>query len=248
MKPYYEKDGIRIYNGDASVVLPSLGDSGVTLLWTDPPYGNRNMDGDLAASRIGIKDARKKRAEPIPNDDEDSARSIIDTVLTASMPKMMRDCCVCVCCSGGGGPRVLFTWLANRLDRDGLKFFHVVIWDKSAAGDGLGWRFRRNYEMIMVAHRQNRKLAWANPHKAQANILRFAPVWNRIHPNEKPESLVGIFIELTTVAGDLVLDPFMGSGTTLLAARNRGRGAIGIEIEERWCEVAAKRLSQGVLL
>jgi len=65
------------------------------------------------------------------------------------------------------------------------------------------------------------------------------------HPNEKP---TGAIIPLIRAhPGDLVLDPFMGSGTTLVAAKLEGRKAIGIEIEEKYCEIAAKRLAQGVL-
>jgi site-specific DNA-methyltransferase (adenine-specific) len=68
-----------------------------------------------------------------------------------------------------------------------------------------------------------------------------------MHPNEKPIDLPGRFISWHTVPGDLVLDPFMGSGTTLRAAKDLGRKAIGIEIEERYCEIAAKRLRQEVI-
>lgn len=66
------------------------------------------------------------------------------------------------------------------------------------------------------------------------------------HPCPKP---LGLMLSLVGVMpGEVVLDPFMGSGTTLRAAKDLGRKAIGIEIEERYCEIAAKRLAQGVLL
>ena len=67
---------------------------------------------------------------------------------------------------------------------------------------------------------------------------------NNRHPTEKPEQLMRKLIAANV--GDVVLDPFMGSGTTLRAAKDLGRKAIGVEIEERYCEVAAKRLSQEV--
>ena len=69
----------------------------------------------------------------------------------------------------------------------------------------------------------------------------------QIHPVEKPVEMMAWLIEPVVPEGGIVCDPFMGSGTTLLAAKLNGRKAIGIEGEERYCEAAAKRLEQGVL-
>jgi site-specific DNA-methyltransferase (adenine-specific) len=101
--------------------------------------------------------------------------------------------------------------------------------------------------MVMVAHPTKAKLLWADDDRAIPNVFAGMPPRNREHPNEKPEELVGYFLEAMLSEGKVVLDPCMGSGTTLRVAKNRQRRAIGIELDERYCEIAAKRMGQEVL-
>lgn len=244
--PYYEEPGVTIYLGDCREILPELEPQSVTLLWTDPPYGHGNMDGDLQSARVGVMGGRQLAAIPIANDSADEMRVVVDAALSYAVPLLRSDCCCCCCCCGGG-PRPTFAWLAERMDQSGLSFFHSVIWDKTARGPGMGWRFRRDHEMIMVAHRRGGKLAWSDRDVAVSNIVRDRPTLDRVHPNEKPLDMVSRFIRLTTTDGQLVLDPFMGSGTTLRAAKDLGRKCIGIELEEKYCEIAVNRLRQEVL-
>ncbi len=98
------------------------------------------------------------------------------------------------------------------------------------------------------------ELAWSNVVKG---VRRFRYLWNGMlrkgsdllyHPTQKPVELMSWCLSLRwTQAFQTILDPFMGSGTTLRAAKDLGRKAIGIEIEERYCEIAAKRMAQEVL-
>jgi site-specific DNA-methyltransferase (adenine-specific) len=70
---------------------------------------------------------------------------------------------------------------------------------------------------------------------------------SRIHPTQKPIVLMEKILNWRSKKGDLILDPYLGSGSTLIAAKNLGRRGIGIEIEERYCEITARRLSQEVI-
>lgn len=118
-----------------------------------------------------------------------------------------------------------------------------IVWDKRAG--------------MPSNDQSDAELAWTNI-LGSVRIVRV--LWNgggsllaengaarSIHPTQKPLRVMLGVLDLVTKPGDLVLDPYMGTGTTLVAAKNLGRRAIGIEIEERYCEIAARRLSQGVL-
>lgn len=135
------------------------------------------------------------------------------------------------------------------MDSAGLSFFHSVIWDK--INPGLGWRYRRQHEMVMVAHRSGGKLLWADDNVVLPNIMRYSKPRKADHPNEKPVELVARFLAAHAKKGQVVLDPFCGSGTTLVAAHRLGLNWIGIELDPKWAKLAQERLdaemAQGTL-
>ena len=238
MNPRVEQIGdATLYCGDALEVMPTLPAATFDLLWTDPPYGHSNHDGDFNAR---LNTHRGIEGKPIQNDDADSMRRVVDGVLKEAARILKPDCCCCCCCCGGGGPRPTFAWVADRMDREGLSFFHSVIWDK--LNPGLGWRYRRQHEMVMIAHRAGGKLAWSNDARAVRNIFQMMPPRDRQHPNEKPLGLVQHFIELHSKPGDLVIDPFLGGGTTGVAAVRMGRSFVGIELDSGHFETACRRI------
>ena len=229
----------RLILGDCLEVMETLTNGSVDMIWTDPPYGHSNHDGDLNSR---LNDHREIASKPIANDDADGMRRVVDGMLHEAARVLSPDCCCCCCCCCGGGPRPTFAWVADRMDRDGLSFFHSVIWDKK--NPGLGWRYRRQHEMVMVAHRSGGRLLWADDSIAARNIFAMMPPRERLHPNEKPVGMVKHFIGLHSAVGQAVLDPFMGSGTTLVACQKLGRHGIGIEIDPDYFEVACRRVEE----
>jgi site-specific DNA-methyltransferase (adenine-specific) len=91
------------------------------------------------------------------------------------------------------------------------------------------------------------ELAWTNLDRPAKQFRESRnPDGKREHPTQKPETLMRWCLGFCPAQGT-ILDPFVGSGTTLVAAKRLGRKAIGIELEEKYCEIAAKRLAQGAL-
>jgi DNA modification methylase len=216
--------------------MAQMPDQSIDMIWTDPPYGHSNHEGDFNAR---LNTHRGIKSKPIANDGADAMREVVDAMLTQAARVLRADCCCCCCCCGGG-PRPTFAWVADRMDRGGLSFFHSVIWDK--LNPGLGWRYRRQHEMVMIAHRVGGKLMWADNNRAVSNIYQEMPPRERDHPNEKPISMVSHFLRLHAKPGQTILDPFMGGGTTGVAAVQCGMPFIGIEYDPAHFETACQRI------
>ena len=106
---------------------------------------------------------------------------------------------------------------------------------------------RKDYEELRKDYEELRRPFFLTSRDQWGEVWRFALDRKKRHPTQKPLSLMSQIVRVSSRPGDLILDPFCGSGTTLVAAKNLGRRAIGIEIEEKYCEIAVKRLAQGVL-
>lgn len=120
-------------------------------------------------------------------------------------------------------------WGGNYFDLPATQRF--LVWDKGQGED---------FSSAMC------EVAWTNLTGPAKLFKRNVWQYRKSHPTQKPVELMRWCLEFSALDG-VVLDPFMGSGTTLVAAKEKGRPAIGIEIEERYCEIAVQRLSQGVL-
>ncbi len=224
MKPYYDHGGIQIYHGDCLDVLPTLGP--VDLVLTDPPYGAQTHAG-----------AQTGRDGGVPLVDFDS--------MTADELR---------CCFSLTRPR---RWLVSFMEwrhlaqmedapPEGLRFVRFGIWVKpNGAPQFTGDRPATGWEAVGIFHAEGGRMRWnGGGHHA----VWTEPKVTSDHPTGKPLKLVQKLVVLFSDATETILDPFMGSGTTLRAAKDLGRKAIGIEIEERYCEIAANRLRQAVLL
>jgi DNA modification methylase len=235
--PYYEADGATIYHGDALDVLADM-TTPVDAVVTDPPYASGSRLEAAKSSSGAMLRAGRFADRPIE----------LDQMTTTGFVWLMRAVAMGVrpLLPDGGSLLSFIDWrqwpnLVGALETCNYRVQGMVVWDKGSIGLGNG--FRAQHELVCHASKGVPTIH----NNATGNVLR-APRQEPVdHPSPKPESLMARLIEVVTPPGGLVLDPFMGAGTTLRAAKNAGRRAIGIESEERYCEIAAARLAQGVL-
>jgi site-specific DNA-methyltransferase (adenine-specific) len=229
MKPYYEHGGITIYHGDCREILPLI--SGVSFVLTDIPYGTESLGGGYGRRQLHSKDGRKGRV--IANDKD---LAIVGEVA----PLIMESCSPVACLATFCAARRMFE-TCQIFELAGFTSIGHIVWDKGAPG--LGYTIRYSHEDMLVFSRGE----IPTPKEAAMSLVRASVSHvdtGKRHPHEKPAKA---WINALRLLDGLVLDPFMGSGTSLQSCKDLGRKAIGIELDEHWCEIAAKRLSQEVL-
>lgn len=239
--------------GDCLEKMKELSDASIDCIITDPPYGHNNNDGDLIANResalgrktdatnliTGQKAEKTYASRPILNDGKTENEQLIRSFFReASRVLVKGGCC---CCCGGGGPDPQFARWSLWLD-EVIPFKMAVVWDKG--GLGMGWHYRRNYEFVLVAQKEGAACKWYDTTNKIANVIKMNKIIpsKEQHPTEKPVKLMEHFIRLHTKEGDTILDPFMGSGTTGVAALKLNRKFIGIELDEQYFKMAEKRI------
>jgi len=248
----------RLVLGDAREYLANLNDENVEMIFTDPPYGINVNNWDLAAKREWVLEGGTKAGvtcRPIANDSPEQSRSLVEWLFRDAAMKLVKGGVICSCAPGGGPGTLIADWL-KLADSEMLAFEMLIPWDKGPMG--MGWRYRRSYEFVMVAGRKGAPLKWYDETGTVENIIRPGDHFirkiiprekkMRQHPTEKPWRLAAHFIWLHTQPGELVLDPFMGAGSTGFAALQTGRKFIGIEIDPEWFDMACRKIETEVRL
>lgn len=223
MKPYYEDDLVTLYHGDCREVTAWLE---ADVLVTDPPYGR--------AWKQGRHGGRRRHNGWTPGSEADDG-------ILGDLDCMARDAALSL---WGDRPAVVF---GDLLLPPPTGTRQVLLYRKpsSAGVRGAFAGHRRDVEAINLVG------SWASGIGGRSSVLEAGyanvasgPAMTTGHPHAK--SMV-VMEHLVALADGAIADPFAGSGSTLVAAKQLGRHAIGVELEERYCEIAAKRLAQDTL-
>ncbi len=221
----------RLYCGDSlsTGALERLCDGKkVDVALTDPPYG-------IAFQSTLAKRGRRKKA--IANDGQEEFDDFLTRALPAIKSVMKRGSALYWFAGGGGAEPVLAKALLAISEQ--FTLLNTIVWDK--VDPGLGWRWRRSWEAIIEAS-HGKPRVWHGG-TDQRNVLRYAKAIPQSddHPTPKPVPLLEEIIRAAAPSRGLVLDPFAGSGPTLIAAERSGRICLAAELEPRYCDIVVAR-------
>ena len=218
-KPYYETELGKLYHGDCLEIMPML--EPVDLVLTDPPYN------------INLKPQRKK-TESILNDNmsDKEFRIFLHKTFLRVSKILTKDSFLVVFCGWPTIPDFM------EVTKEYFTIKSMPIWVKN--NWGIGYYTRPQYEpSLLLLNGKPKPLT-----RPVSDVWDFKRNYRPIHSCEKPTFLFSFIIESFGNKTQTVFDPFLGSGTTAIACERLNRRWIGIEIAEKYCEIAAKRIEK----
>lgn len=227
------KSAMKLLNGDCSILLNELDEQSIDLLVTDPPYKlvgggcagsfKNPVGGILSRSRIESRKGTIFRNNDISFDEW--------------LPKVYK------VLKNGTHAYIMvnarnYKLLIDTAQKCGFKFQQLIIWNKNNATPNQ--TYMNCYELILMLRKGKAKPI---KYRGTKNILQIPNIiGKKTHPTEKPVELLKILIENSSDVNDIVLDPFMGTGSTCIAAYDTGRGFVGIELDKQYFDIAQKRI------
>lgn len=221
MMPYYADENVTLYHGDALEVLPTLREHSATAMVLDPPYS-------MVPNSVRGRDDGAAGTSGAP------MRLLTESAMHTR--RILRD---------GGIGAFLCDWrrvpdVSYLVALTGLRIATCVAWTRTTVGTG--GLFRGAWDPVLVASNGSPD---AIDRAAIPNVIQANPPTQRIHPYEKPPALWRHILD--RLPSGLVVDPFAGSGSSMVAALASGHTWVGVEVDEGYCEIIARRLAQDTL-
>lgn len=238
--PYYDDGQVAIYHGDSFDILHDL--EGVDAVVTDPPYSSGGAFRGDRAQQTSVKYVNSDTQKYMPefagdNRDQHAFLAWCSLWLNAARHASRPGAVLCSFIDWRQIPV-----LTDAVQCGGWTWRNLATWWKPGIRMQRS-QFSSSAEYVVYATNGPTTDDFDG---APQNVFRCPVVSDKQHIAEKPVDVLHWVLQVVPPSS-LVLDPFMGSGTTLQAARDLGHKAIGVEVDERYCEIAAKRLDQGVL-
>ncbi len=222
----------KIELGDCIEKLGELKDNTIDCVVTDPPYGI-----DYCSNHPKDRSYKNKEIKG----DKTEAFKLLENSVKLLKKKCKKDTHIYVFCSWKTYPQ--FSEIISRY----FKIKNCLVWVKNNHGMGdLKGNYAEKYEMIIFA--TNGRKEFDQLEKRPLNVFlsngHYSRLSGRNHPTEKPTDLIGEIIALSTKPGEIVADPFIGSGSTAIAARKNKRRWWGCEIDKEFYDIAKKRITE----
>jgi len=242
--PYYSDDAVTIYHGDCFDILHDL--SGIGAVITDPPYssgGAMRSDRAMSTTAKYVNSSTAAYRPEFAGDNRDQRAFLAWCTMWMNAARKATE--------PGAVLASFIDWrqlpiLTDAVQAGGWIWRGVAVWDKTLKCRPAAGQFSSQSEFVVWGTNGPTVRRETGSQIPGVFALAAPETKDREHIAQKPDDVMRWVLRVVPPAA-VVLDPFMGSGTTLRAAKDCGHKAIGIEVDERYCEIAAKRMSQEVL-